>query len=193
MSFQDDHDYLKELKPDEYVEDKGLKHPKYNGLVRLANIYKEGIKSQYLNVKTYPSANNNNESVIEVTYRFGNGQEFSEIGHASNDNLDENADIPVRDYSMAMACTRGKVRALRDAFHITVAAWEEISEDKKAASDSQKIAIKAGMSNHKKTEQEVLSYLKDVEGKEVFKIENLKSNDAKRILKWLNSLKEVKK
>ena len=193
MSFQDERDYLKELKPDEYVEENGVRHPKYNGLSRLANTNKGGIAKQLIKVVTHPTSNTNNESVVEVTYVFHNGQEFSEVGHASNDNLDPDAFIPVRDYSLAMACTRGKVRALRDAFKISVAAWEEINEDKKPASDSQKIAIKAGMSNHKKSEKDVLTYFKESEGKEILNIDNLKSNDAKKILKWLNRLGENKK
>ena len=112
---------LKFLTKEEYVEDGKQKHPKINGLLRLAKDHKGGIKATNLAVNQSPNSNNGMVAVVTKTVVFGDDTMHSAVADAHPGNMAK----VISGFATATADTRALSRAIRLALGISVTAAEE--------------------------------------------------------------------
>ncbi len=112
------------LEKNEYVESGGARHPKINGLLRLAHDVKQGIVACDTHVD---NLNDGLMAVVTKIVRFGDGSTFS----ASADAQPNNMVMTIRNFPTAVADTRALSRAIRFALGISVTAAEEHEPEQK--------------------------------------------------------------
>lgn len=130
MKFDPMKDYMQELKEDEVVEkDGGGKLVYLKGLERLAR--ERGITQQTSQVVSAPSKDNP-YATVTVGYEFRDAADDGGFVYrtyqASADASDKNCEGNFKLYPVAMAESRAKARALRNAFGISACSVEEVKD-----------------------------------------------------------------
>lgn len=196
-------DVLEQLKRGEYVKAGDNKHPKVNGLLRLAHELRGGIKRISTNVVATIPLENGMISVVVKEVEFGDGSSSSAEADAHPGNMNKT----IQAYPTAVAGTRALSRAIRFAFGISVTAAEEhdpsqqeTTEEKEAEQDPTKVPIlatqvailKKQQQSSVVTAKEFKAILDEISYKPT-KVEELKTQaDAIFVMKEVKKLAEQK-
>lgn len=155
-----DYDYLKDLTEEELKTKDGKEFVYLRGLERLARA--RGVTSKAVKVHTSPTVDNP-IAVVSVEYTFKDGATWSSVADCTVKSAKEG----FGKYLTAMAESRAKARALRDAFGISLCSVEEIGtpsaqepdEEVPPISDPQKHLIGTLLKNKNKTLEDCRSLL----------------------------------
>lgn len=182
--YNPDEDYVKLLTEDELVVKDGRQFVYLKGLERLAK--ERGIRSKFIDVCATPSKEAP-LSVIKVTYKFDDGRSYDGVADASDKNCKEK----FRVYLTAMAESRAKARALRDAFGISLCSVEEVvdadDEIENPITDAQQHLIKMQMKEKEVTLEECATAIKL---KKLSSLEDLTKEQASTLIGKLNTWKK---
>lgn len=142
-NYDAEYDYLQDLTEEELKVKDGKEFVYLRGLEKLARA--RGVVSKHIRVHATPTSENP-IAVVSVQYTFKDGA----IWESTADCTSKSAKEGFGKYLTAMAESRAKARALRDAFGITLCSVEEIGtpsasideeEDSPPISDPQKYLI----------------------------------------------------
>ena len=139
---------------DEFVKNlQGKDFILYGGLLTLAKANK--VKSINVEVLQYPSESNGNTAVCKAYVVDSEGNQWSEIGDAH----DENCNKKVAAARIRMAATRAKGRALRDMLGIDMVMDSELSDpyEKEMLTQEQAKIIKRLMEKYSINPEQVAS------------------------------------
>lgn len=183
VPFDNKKDWFKELNKDEILKKNGKEFVFLRGLERLAK--ERGIVGAYSRIVATPSPECPC-AVVTFQYVFADGATYE----GSADATIKNCDQGFRLYLTAMAESRAKARALRNAFGIAACSVEEIApnavdEDDDSilpANDQQKRLIEHLARKHKMDKKEALGLV----GIEEKTIDDITKDEAKQVIKILN-------
>lgn len=161
MDYNADHDYLKELTEEELKTKDGKEFVYLKGLERLARA--RGVVEKQTKVHATPTTENP-IAVVSVTYIFKDGARWESVADCTVKSAKEG----FGKYLTAMAESRAKARALRDAFGIALCSVEEIGtpsaqeedEEIPPISDPQKYLIGSLLKEKNKTLEDCRVILK---------------------------------
>ena len=170
------------FKPEELVKQK---HPTVNGLRRVCEIALGPIVGGQVNVVQSPSEGHPAVVEYEITIQCDKQRgPLTRVFSSAADAHSGNTDQVYRQYLTAIAETRAEARAIRKALKIKIAASDELSDvanlDREIASPIQLKAITNVMTKKKLSKE-------DIESKYGVNLESLTSDEAKDLIRKLNS------
>ncbi len=112
----------KTIDPKHIIKIHDKEHVTYEGLLSMAT--DDGLESLEVDIKQFPSEQNNNTCVCIATAKC-KGRTFTDIGDANPANVNS----MISKHIIRMASTRAKARALRDMLNIGMCAAEELDAD----------------------------------------------------------------
>lgn len=181
-------DWFKELNKDETMEKDGKTFVFLRGLERLAK--ERGIRSAVSQVVACPTPQSPC-AVVTFSYLFEDGRLYSSSADATPKNCDKGFGL----YTVAMAESRAKARALRTAFGISACSVEEVSfnateedEDTAISNDQQKFLIKHLAKKHDISVEDIISLCKIDKD-----LDDLSKAEAKIVIARLNKNKVRRK
>lgn len=179
-----DYDYTADLEEGDVKTDKGKDFVYLRGLEKLARA--RGVREKQVKVHCTPTADNM-IAVVSVSYVFSDGARWESVADCTAKSAKEG----FAKYLTAMAESRAKARALRDAFGISLCSVEEIAvaqqevdEEEKSPpiTDVQKHTINSFMKDKNKTMDDVRKLL---ELPKLDKLEDLDRVQAARLMRRL--------